>query len=300
MRRRKIMVGLGYGVFAFAALVLCLYLTFPAEAVGQRLAQEVSKRTQGSVSVSFDFISPYRLSGIRAKGVHVRLMQAGEQPRELTLSSVSARLRLLPLLWLAASVDATVELGAGSIGARLTPRRDGSLSASLDIDGVKLSDPPLFAALLGLQVDGVVDGALTIDWSTDVKKSSGKATLKLAGAQVEGSIEGFTLPRVGAGNVELELVLEAGKLRVASFKQQGGDLEAKLSGTSLMNAQVANSSLDFCLEVKPDPQFLDRDPKMKAVAQLAEVSLRKSPQGFLDVPLTGTLGSPRLRAGLCH
>ena len=67
-----------------------------------------------------------------------------------------------------------------------------------------------------------------------------------------------------------------------------------------MKPQVDASTIDLCLELKADERFLEREPKMRSVIQLAELRLRKSPQGYLHVPLTGTLGSLRLRAGLCH
>ena len=63
-----------------------------------------------------------------------------------------------------------------------------------------------------------------------------------------------------------------------------------------MKPQVDASTIDLCLELKADERFLEREPKMRSVIQLAEMRLRKSPQGYLHVPLTGTLGSLRLRA----
>jgi len=300
MRGRKILVIVGYGAFALVSLVFGLYLTFPADAVGQRLAQEVSKASQGSVTVSFDSVSPYRLSGIAAEGVRIRMAQAGEQPREIKLKAVRARLRLLPLLWLSTSLDAVVDTGGGTVAARFTPHSDKGFFASLAFDDFDLGEPPALAPLLGVQLGGVLNGEISAEWSPDPRKSVGKGALKLAGALVEGAVQGVTIPRVGVGDIALELALDTGRMRVASFTQKGGDIEVRLSGSSAVRPEFAQSSLEACVELRPEAKFLDRDPKMRAAAQLAEVRLRKSPEGFLSVPLSGTLGSPRLRYGLCH
>jgi type II secretion system protein N len=301
MRSRKFVMVLSYTAFAVAALLVGLYLTFPAEAVGQRIAHEINKRSLGKFVVSFDDVSPYRLSGIAASGVKVRVEQPGAQPLEIKLDAVRVRLRLLPLLLLRASFNAVIKLGAGDIDAVVTPRRDGELDAAVDLEKVNLASPPLLPLFVGVPIGGVINGHLETSWKTDSKKSTGKAHLALGGGTVgPGGIQGISIPGVDLGQVELELALDDGRLRVASFKQDGGALQAKVSGSSLVRADIGASTLDACIEFKADPAFLDKNPKMKTVLQLAEVQLRKSPQGFLNVPLAGTLSQPRLKNGLCR
>src|SRR5262245_688881 len=105
MLNNTILRNIGYVGFGIASLLIGLYLTFPAEAVGQRLAHEMQQRSRGKLSLSFEDISLYRLSGISAETVKVRTTKEGEQPIEVTLDAVRARLRLLPLLWLSPSLD---------------------------------------------------------------------------------------------------------------------------------------------------------------------------------------------------
>ena len=52
MRRSRIFKALGYVAFSIAALVLCLYVTFPAQIVGERISHELTKASRGAWSVS--------------------------------------------------------------------------------------------------------------------------------------------------------------------------------------------------------------------------------------------------------
>src|SRR5687767_14014433 len=133
----------GYVGFGFLALLFGIYLTFPAEAVGQRLAHEVQKIAAGKLVLSFDEMSQYRLSGVEA-------LQDGGQPIEFQVDTLRARLRLLPLLWLSLSVDAEVELGDGVIAARFTPRSEGGFDTELELDELNLASPPVLPGIAGL------------------------------------------------------------------------------------------------------------------------------------------------------
>ncbi len=312
MRARKWLIWGGYGGFTFVAFLVSLYLTFPAEAVGQRLAHELQRQTHGKVSVSFRDVSLYRLSGIEAEGVVVRSAKAGQQPTEVKLDAARARLRLLPLLWLSLSFDTEVQLGDGFIDARITPRAGEDLDTKIEIEALNLATPPVLPALAAFPMRGAVEGMLEAAWRKDVKKASGASSLSWKGASIgPGTIEvalmpgsptktPFSLPGAELGDITLELKLEGERLTIASFKQKGGDLQLKLSGSMTLRPQVQASSLDLCFEMRAVPAFLEKNPKIKTALQLAEMQLRKDTQGFLNVPLGGTVQRPRLRRGLCR
>jgi type II secretion system protein N len=301
MARRKLLVGAGYGAFSMAALFVGFYLTFPADAVGQRLAHEVQQKSDGAVTVSFDEISPYRLSGVAAEEVKIRTQKEGQQPLELRFDEVRVRLRLLPLLLLRTSFDAQLTLGEGEAEATITPLRDGELSAALELDEVNLASPPIVPTLVGLAIGGTVTGSLSADLRKDPKATGGRGKISITGASLgPGTIQGFTLPGIELGNLELELAIEQGRAKVSSFRQQGGQVQAKLSGSGTMKPDLKQSAIDLCLELKPDPAFLEKNPKLKAALQIAEIQLKKNSEGFLNVPLVGTLAHPRFRPGLCR
>ncbi len=301
MRRRKLLVAMGYGAFSVAALFVGFYLTFPAEAVGQRLAHEVQKSSQGQVTISFDEVEPYRLSGVTAENVKVRSQKEGQQPLDLTFDEVRGRVRLLPLLLFQLSFDAGLTLGEGEIDATFSPGDDGELSGAIELDRVNLSSPPLVPQLAGIPIGGIVSGNLSAELGKNPKDTGGGGTLSVTGMSLgPGTVQGFSVPGIELGDLELKLAIEGGKAKVVSFKQSGGQLQAKITGTSTLKPDLKNSSIELCLSLKPDPALLEKDPKLKAALQLAEIQLKKDAEGFLTVPLTGTLAHPRYRPGLCR
>ena len=93
---------------------------------------------------------------------------------------------------------------------------------------------------------------------------------------------------------------QAGNGMSSKFTQVGGQLSARAQGTSNLRPQLMTSSIDTCFEFRADAAFLEKNPKIKTALQLAEVRLKKDSDGYLHVPLVGTLQSPRLRGGLCR
>ena len=123
MPRANILRVAGYTVFVFMAMLFSFYLTFPADALAARVAHEIQKATHGVWTVTFGEVGMYRFSGLSADDVVLRKAAPGDAPLEIRLTSISARVRLLPLLMFRQSIDARVELGAGLIDMRLTPAK---------------------------------------------------------------------------------------------------------------------------------------------------------------------------------
>lgn len=296
----KIARGVGYGLFAVAALLVSLYLTFPAEAVGQRLAHEVRVRSGGAYTLRFKELSPWRLTGFAAEAVSLRVSRGPQPPIDIAVDDLKARLRLLPLLLARLSASARVDLGQGAIDVVVTPRGPGAVDADLSIDELNLASPPLIPKLVGLTLGGKLEGTATTEWRPDAKATTGKARFKLANASVgPGTVQGFTLPATELGTLEPELVIDGGRLRVASFKQEGGQIQVKVTGGVQLRPQVEQSQLDLCVMLKGDPTYLRKNPNMESALQLAEARFRKDPQGFLNIPLGGTVSEPVPRNGLC-
>ena len=156
----------------------------------------------------------------------------------------------------------------------------------------------MLSKLLDFPLGGVLSGSIEGSWDSDPKKSTGKANVTVANfAGGPAVVQGFSIPGVDLGRIELALDLKDGKVKVGSFKQTGGNLNLKLSGDVLLKQPPAVSNLELCGAVRADPGFLSANPKMRTALQLAEVQMRKDGEGFLVIPLAGTIGAPQLRAG---
>lgn len=312
MAKRLLRVA-GYGLFSLLALLVGVYLTFPGDAVGQRLAHELRERTGGQVTATFGSVSLYRLTGIEAENVRL-LVGLTDPPTPVNLDAVRGRLQILPLCWLALSFSAGVELRDGSVAADVTPDDDGVLAAEVEIDSLNLATPPLLSSVLGLPVTGVVDGHADFQWSQDPRRSKGEATMSLQQLTVGPGdlVKGFSLPnQINFGQLEMDLTLDGGQVDVRRFAQSNGgkkpDIEIRQASIETnLRRTLSTTSYDACIALKLDEAFLEKNKKFEAVMDLATIpapvgpGFRKDEDGFLHASFSGTLaGSPKPRRRLC-
>lgn len=302
MNRRKVLKILGYVGFSLLSLLMSFYFTFPSQVLGQRIALQVSKATHGQWSVTFKDISLYWFTGIEAEGVHLTKQNPAGAPLEVDLDSLRARLQLLPLIFLAKpTIAADIQMGEGNLAARVQRLSNGDLNIGLEIEDWNVASPPMLSKMAGLPIAGVITGNADVKWMNDPTKSTGQAkfTFKKT-AMGPGQVAGFTLPSIEFGDIDLALELKEGQMRVSSFKQQNAQLQARISGMTTVRPQFGNSSLEACVLLKADPELLNKNPNLRTAAELAEIRLKKDGDGFLQMPLTGTISNPKLRNGMCR
>lgn len=321
---------MGYAAFALFSLLVSLYATFPAEAVGQRLAREIQKKSNGSLSVTFRDVSLYRLSGVEVEGVTLRSTSSSSgKSMEIPIDEARVRLNLLPLFLLRVSASAEIEAGEGSIDATISKRSD-AVTVDLDIDDFDLLQPPVLAKLAGIPIAAKVNGTAsaklafgnevvgknstgttvtnnTIAFLPD--KSTGTMNLKMSAAKLgpgtlsvpfHGNNMDFSLPGIELGDIDMELEMKDGRVQVATYKHTATQLTTQISGSVTLRRDVQLSNLDACVQVKGDNAFLEKNPKLKTALQLAEVQFRKDSEGFLNISMAGSLTHPDLRSGLCR
>lgn len=320
INRRKILKVTGYISFAVLAFSLNFYWTLPDDAIGQRIAYEMTHLCSGPCTVDFTEFRVYGLTGFKAKQMVFKgaSKDNGEQ-KQIVFDNIRIRMRMLPLLIGRISFTANVPMGAGDIDLVVSVKAKELLSSSggtnvlarlgnAQIDfAIKMNDAelgtspwiadwtsmPLGGTLVG-QVDGIWDGK-------DAMKSTGRAAVRLDKFSMgPGTLGGFTLPALDMGQVDMLINLEQGRARISTYKQTGGVLQTDVSVSTLIRPEFKQSTLDVCIKLKAEQSFLTENPKMATVMQLAEATLRKDPSGFLHIPLGGSVGAPRLRPSLCQ
>lgn len=295
---------IGYAAWALFALGVCLYLTFPGDAVGQWVARKVHQQTQGKISLSLDGVSLYGLTGFEADRVKVTMRRRDGDALAVPLGPVQARLQILPLFLLKPVLAATVHLGAGSVSGTFGKGKD-AVSVDVELDNVDFASPPVLGNMLNLPLTGVIGGKLALDWRQDPKQSSGQASLTLKQAAVgPGAIApGLTLPKdMQLGQLDLALDLKEGRLRIASLQQKGEpNVQVRnVSGSATLRPQLGASSYDACLELKVDERLYKEYPKLEGMMLFAAARARKDSDGYLHVPLSGNFQSmPRMSQRLC-
>lgn len=324
MASKKWLRTAGYVAFALATFLLFFYLTFPAGAVAQRMAQELSSYTGGAMTVTFEDASLYRFSGLQADNVKLRAALGSDEgtastPIDIELDNVWVRVQILPLALLDISVSAGARIGDGSLEGRVDTGGEG-VGFELEIDELDFAESAILGKLAGLPVGGTIAGSATGTIGAGAAargpktapagapglapdRSEGKASLTIRDASVgPGTVAGFTVPApIGFGQIDIAFDMRKGRLRLASFQQKGGQVALKASGGLTLRRNLRASALDTCLQFKfVDEAYLTKYPKIGAALQLAQVELKKDGDGFMHIKHGGTIGSPRKQRGLCR
>lgn len=304
--KQKLLRALGYCSFTFSCLMFSIYLTFPGDVLGQRLAHEIALESKGKVQIQMEDVSLYGLTGVSAEGVSLRYDSGDGVPHRLQLDEVDVRVEILPLVTASLVVDGSLRAGKGSVEAEVASLGAGAYRVDAEIDELNLMSVNIISQMAGLPILGVISGDVSLDWSKDVKTRAGEVNIQSTGLRVgpgelsSGALGKLTLPTVGFGKLDLGMKLGEGKLSIAKFDQQGGDLLAQVTGDVSLRSRFSSSSVSGCVKVKGDPAYLAKNPNLKSALELATVRLKKDSADFLNIPLAGTMGSMRMRGGLCR
>ncbi len=297
---RKLWLRLGYVAFGGVALLLSFYLTFPAQAVGQRLAHEVQRKTRGTVSMTFGDASLFRFSGVALSSVKMTVLRDGKEPLVLDFDEVAARVKILPLLLFRPAVHARLSLGKGTVDADITIKGN-DWDVGLDIDDLDFTSPPMLPKLAGIPLNGTLNVSGNVYLAEQQTQSNGSLDIDLKGGSVgAGQLFGFTIPQVTLGDTTMKLEMKDGKARVTSFENKGGNVAFVLGGDLQVKSVINTSNLDACVAFKTtDPAWLEKNDKIKAAMTLAEMRFQRDPQLYFNVPLRGPLGNPTVGKGVC-
>jgi len=303
--KQKFFRAFGYCSFSFLCLLVSVYLTFPGDVLGQRLAHEIAKESNGKVQIQMEDVSLYGLTGVSAEGVSLRYDSGDGVTHRLELDEVDVRLEILPLVTASFVLDGSLKAGEGTIEAQVE-RLGAGFRVNVEIEDLNLMNVNVISEMAGLPISGVVNGDISVDWTKDVKARTGHVNIHSQALRVgpgelsSGALGKLTLPALGFGDLDTSLEIGNGKLKIAKFEQKGGDLIAKITGDVSVRSRFGSSSVTACVKVKGEPSYLAKNPNLKSALELATVRLKKDSSEFLNIPLAGTVGSMRMRGGLCR
>lgn len=298
----------GYATFSLFAFVCWLYVTFPYQAVRDRVTSEASA---AGWSVTIGSLGP-GLFGVTAKDVQLRPSAppsppAGApapQPMQLTIPSVSARPALFP-----PGVAVRARAFGGTISGSVGMLGDLKLSASAD--GLDAADPMLKSAT-GVDASGQVEGdvsfsipraegaAAAATFGFDLSKTSGSVSvtgtkLVVKGGNVMvplyGQMTPMDLPRVALGDLEGKIKFDKGAGKVEQLKLKSEDLQAQVEGTITLGRRMDLSELNLKLKVKTEPEL---NKRLGLVASaLSVLPPDQADPSFRAGNITGFVGRPQ-------
>jgi type II secretion system protein N len=286
-----------YAAFFVLAFVVALRLTFPVEAVKERLILDAS--AQG-YQVTVNDLSPSGLLGIRAREVTVI---TGDGTR-IPLEELRVGLRLLPSLIgrRAYSFDASLFDG------RITGTTDAGKAAEryqVKITGIDLARAGVIRATTGLDLSGILSGSLDVSLDLkDAAKSTGTIDFQVKDAAIRGGSltvpgmdGGLTVPPVKLGTVAAKGALKGGRADLATLESKGDDVTMVADQVFVqLQPRAAFSPLSGRVKVKPTEAFWRKDQvaPLKPLIEMALASAR-GPDGGYGFQIYGTLAKPQAR-----
>ncbi len=257
------------------------YLFFPAEALKQRITQELLTRT--GTEVQLRQVSLYPLLSLDADQVRIDLPQL---PRPLEIEQLS----LSPLWSTLLSSNPGVQLQAELMSGTLTGEilKSGLIRAMAT--GLRFDLPlqkPMAMNITGTLNQANLEAATRLDPETKTAISLLLSDVRISGLDIFKADS----PGISFGETTLEVDGQGRAMKIKTLSARGGDLDIKGDGTLLIGRTSATSRIKLELQVRPGP---NADP---AIASLLELAGKQGPEGFYSLKVSGTLAKPMLKTG---
>jgi type II secretion system protein N len=286
-----------YAAFFVLAFAVALRLTFPVEAVKERLILDAA--AQG-LQVKMNDLSPSGLVGVRAREITVVTSEGTRIP----LEDLRVSLRILPTLL----GHRALAFDAALFDGRVTGTTDESKATQryqARIEKLALGRAAVVRKATGLELAGSLSGELDVSLDPkDPSKSTGTVDLRIENAAIRGGkvpipgMEGgLTVPPMGLGNVTAKGAVKNGRADFGTLEVRGDDLEVTADQVFVqLQPKLEYSPLNGRARIRPSEAFWRKEQvaPLKPIfeAGLASARGRDGSYGF---QIYGTLGKPQAR-----
>lgn len=293
----------GYVSFSLLALVVGFFITFPYEALKDRLRMEADN---AGYFLRIDSMKPGLLS-IRATDVQVSKKSDAEPPPEpLKLDSVSVGPSLFP-----PGLSVKVKGIGGTIAANVSGL--STIRVRVDVDELDMSKGNV-KGFSGIDLTGNLDAHLDLSipkaagtgpQEPDLSLASGSLTLDTKNLSINGGNVSLVIPQFGPeptpldlpkivlGDITGRIKIDKGAATVDDFKSKSADLETGITGTLKLGKKVEYSESTLEIRLKTDPEFQKRLGLLGSAFSMIAAD-PKDPAWRMG-HLTGYLGRPQFR-----
>jgi type II secretion system protein N len=297
---------LAYGAFSLFALVIAFFLTFPYEALQERIKLDADS---AGYNVRIGSLGPGLLT-VRATDVLVSKKAApnDEKPPEpMRIDSISVGPTLLP-----PGIGVTAKLLGGKVSAKFSGF--STMGLKVDFDGLDVSKGNL-KGFTGMDLTGELDGEVDLKIpkasvgggpsEPDYSQANGTVSLETKSLTLNGGTANLTLPMYGPepvpmdlpkivfGDITAKLSFEKGAGKIDDFAGKSSDLEVNATGTLKLSKRIDYSEPNIELRFKADPEFQKRLGLIGSA--LSMVGPDPKDPNFRMAHLTGYLGKPNFR-----
>ncbi len=298
--------GLAYGAFGLFALVIAFFLTFPYDALSDRIRGEADA---AGYNLKIGSMGPGLLT-VRATDILIaKKIQPGDDkpPEPMRIDSLSVGPTLFP-----PGLAVTAKLLGGSASVRVSG--SSNVNVKIDLDGLDVSKGNM-KGFTGVDLAGEINGEVRLEIprasvgggapETDIGQASGTFSLETKGLTINGGTMSLTLPMYGTeptpldlpkiafGDINAKLSFDKGAGKIDEFEGKSSDLEIQASGTMKLSKRLDYSEPSIELRYKADPDFQKRLGLIGSA--LSMVGPDPKDPNFRMGHLTGYLGRPNFR-----
>ena len=269
----------GAGLFLLG-LVVGIYLFFPAEALRQRIVQDIKTRTGTDVQ-----IEPVSLSPPLSLSASQFIIDTTDLPVPLKIT----QLRLSPKWSTLLSRDPGVQFEGQLLGGEVTTEFQKSGRINATATGLRFDLPlqkPLVMTITGNLDQATVTAATRLEPETETQLS-----LQLSDVRIR-DLDFFKEDRPGlaVGAIVIEGQGQGRALKINTLSITGGDFNIQGEGTLLIGRTSATSRINLSLNITT------AGSAPPTLVSLLELSAPPDENGNHRLRVTGTLAAPTIAA----
>lgn len=295
-----------YTAFGFVALILAFFLTFPYDALKDRVRNEADA---AGYFVRIGSMGPGFFS-VRASDLQLSKKAAPDAetpPEALRIDSLSVGPTLFP-----PGVSVTAKLLEGSVKAKVSGV--STLGIAVSIDDLDLSKGNM-KGFSGIDFSGTIAGEIDLKVprtavgggpaEPDFGGATGNIALDAKGLSINGGTMNLVLPMYGpeptpldlpkivVGDLDAKLTFEKGAGKVDELKSKSSDFELQAGGTLKLAKRLEYSEPNIEVRLKTEPEFVKRLGLIGGA--LSMIGPDPKDPAFRLGRLTGYLGRPNFR-----
>ncbi|MEZ4301676.1 MAG: type II secretion system protein GspN [Polyangiaceae bacterium] len=336
-----------YPAFYFFCLVLFGYITFPVDRLKDRILAEVAKQNKGkgAPTITIDKLEMYWLTGVEVEGVKIKI-PADDTPASrggfgsaggfgapggfgssggfgamggfgappaapakdsvIEVKEAHARARILPLLIGRVQLNFWASIFGGEVEGT-APAGGAKGDVELELTDLLLSQVDPLQNLLGVPIDGKVNGALSLS-PLDGKfaKASGKLDLSIKNIVVSDGktkIQGLlAIPPARVEELAIQGEAEKGVLKITKLSAAGPDIELDGDGKINIREPWAESGVDIYIKFRFTDAYKGKDATTRSLLgepgstspgliemQVAKLKKAKRSDGFYGFHIHGRM-----------
>lgn len=295
-----------YVAFGLFALIASFFITFPYDALKERVRNEADAAGYfvriGSMGPGFFSVRASDLQLSKKADVN-----AETPPEALRIDSLSVGPTLFP-----PGVSVTAKLLDGSVKAKVSGL--SAVGVAVTIDDLDMSKGNM-KGFSGIDFSGTVSGDIDLKIpkaavgggpsEPDIGQASGNISLATKNLTINGGTVNMVLPmygseptpldlpKIGIGDLDARLTFDKGAGKVEELRTKSTDLEIHGTGTLKLAKRFEYSEPNIEVRLKADPEFVKRLGLIGSA--LSMIGPDPKDPNFRMGRLTGYLGRPNFR-----